>query len=108
MAHPIQRPRRRSADELPPPHEHLPRERTLLSMPVKHERACYAIGRHFSFRFHSYPSVGRVAHSITSSARARSVGGIVMPRAVAVLKLMISSNFVGCSTGKSAGFSPLR
>src|SRR5215204_557460 len=29
-----------------PPHEHLPRKRTLLSMPVKHERVCYTIGRH--------------------------------------------------------------
>src|SRR5829696_2267732 len=31
------------SDELPPPHEHLPRKRTLLSIPVKHERGCYAI-----------------------------------------------------------------
>ena len=27
---------------------------------------------------------------------------------MAVLRLMTSSNFVGCSTGRSAGFSPLR
>jgi hypothetical protein len=47
-------------------------------------------------------------HSITSSARARSVGGIVRPRAFAVLALMTSSNFVGWSTGMSAGFVPLR
>ena len=33
-------------------------------------------------------------HSITSSARARSVGGIVRPRAFAVLRLMISSNLL--------------
>ena len=32
-------------DKLPPPHEHPPRKRTLLSTAVKHERVCYAIGR---------------------------------------------------------------
>ena len=32
-------------DEPSPPHEHLPRKRTLLSTAVKHERVCYAIGR---------------------------------------------------------------
>src|SRR5262249_39301325 len=48
------------------------------------------------------------AHSITSSARASTEGGIVRPRALAVLRLMTSSNFVGCSTGKSAGLAPFR
>jgi hypothetical protein len=33
---------------------------------------------------------------------------MVNPNAVAVLRLMTSSNFVGCSTGRSAGFAPLR
>src|SRR5262245_42756534 len=47
-------------------------------------------------------------HSITSLARARSVGGTESPMALAVLRLMTNSNFVGCSTGKSAAFSPLR
>src|SRR5262245_48778096 len=47
-------------------------------------------------------------HSITSSARASSVGGTSRPSALAVLRLMTSSNFVGCSTGKSAGLAPLR
>ena len=53
---------------------------------------------------------GRVlgVHSMTSSARARSEGGTARPRAFAVLRFMTSSNLVGCSTGKSAGFSPLR
>src|SRR5947209_1494508 len=31
----------------------------------------------------------------------------VSPRALAVLRLMTSSNLVGCSTGKSAGLAPL-
>jgi len=51
-------------------------------------------------RLHSY--------SITSSARASSVGGTVRPSAFAVLRLMTISNFVGACTGRSAGFSPLR
>jgi hypothetical protein len=39
-------------------------------------------------------------YSITSSTRASSVGGIVNPSALAVLRLMISSAFV-CWTGGS-------
>ena len=45
---------------------------------------------------------------MTSSARASSDGGIVRPRAFAVLRLITSSNFVGCSTGRSAGLAPLQ
>src|SRR5262249_6766878 len=47
-------------------------------------------------------------HSITSSARASSVGGISRPRAFAVLRLMTNSYFVGACTGRLAGFSPFR
>ena len=47
-------------------------------------------------------------HLMTSSARASTFGGIVTPICLAVFRLMIISNFVGCSTGKSAGFVPLR
>jgi len=36
-------------------------------------------------------------HSITSSARASSVGGTSRPSALAVLRLMANSNLVGCS-----------
>src|SRR5919199_7015333 len=48
------------------------------------------------------------AYWITSSARTRSDEGNVIPRALAVLRLSTSSNFVGCSTGRSAGLAPLR
>ena len=51
---------------------------------------------------------GRRAYSITSSARARRFGGMVRPSAVAVFRLIDSSYRVACSTGRSAGFSPLR
>src|SRR5262249_39169765 len=47
-------------------------------------------------------------HSITSSARASSVGGTSRPSALAVLRLITNSYFVGACTGRSAGFSPLR
>ena len=50
----------------------------------------------------------RRLHSITSSARASSVGGTSRPSALAVLRLMASSYLVGVCTGRSAGFSPLR
>src|SRR5262245_7361762 len=48
------------------------------------------------------------SHSITSSARASSVGGTSRPSAFAVLRLITSSYLVGACTGRSAGFSPLR
>src|SRR5437899_2252279 len=51
---------------------------------------------------------GTSLHSITSSARASSVGGTVRPRALAVFRLTMVTSFVGNSTGKSAGLLPLR
>ena len=51
---------------------------------------------------------GAFPHSITSSARASSVGGTSRPSAFAVLRLMTSSNLVGAWTGRSLGFAPLR
>jgi hypothetical protein len=50
---------------------------------------------------------GHQSYSITSSARAISAGGTVRPTALAVLRLITSSNLVGCSTGRSAGVVPL-
>jgi hypothetical protein len=49
-----------------------------------------------------------VPYSITSSARAISVGGNSRSSAFAVLRLITSSYLVGACTGRSAGFSPLR
>src|SRR5262249_23049235 len=46
-------------------------------------------------------------HSMTSSAVASRVWGIVSPSALAVLRLITSWNLVGCSIGRSAGFVPL-
>src|SRR5260370_36235926 len=50
----------------------------------------------------------RQDYSITSSARASTDGGRLRPSAFAVVRLMVNSNLVGCSTGMSAGLAPRR
>jgi hypothetical protein len=45
---------------------------------------------------------------MTWSARSSSDGGIVRPRALAVLRLTTNRNRSACSTGRSAGSSPFR
>src|SRR5262249_48290114 len=47
-------------------------------------------------------------HSITSSASESRLSEILTPSAFAVLRLITNSNFVGCNTGRSAGFSPFK
>src|SRR5262249_43800502 len=47
-------------------------------------------------------------YSITSSTRVSSDDGTVRSSALAVFRLITSSNLVAACTGKSAGFSPLR
>jgi hypothetical protein len=46
------------------------------------------------------------AYSITSSARPSSIGGTSRPIAFAALRLITSSNLVGCSTANSPGLAP--
>ena len=52
------------------------------------------------------PMPGR--YSMTWSARTSRDGGTVSPSALAVLRLMTSSDAVGCSTRRSAGLAPPR
>src|SRR5215469_10498400 len=47
-------------------------------------------------------------HSMTSSAVCRNGSGMVTPSAFAVLRLMTSSYLVGCWTGRSLAFAPLK
>jgi hypothetical protein len=47
-------------------------------------------------------------HSMTSSARASSVGEVSRPSALATVRLKTSSNLVGCSTGRLLGLAPRR
>ena len=51
---------------------------------------------------------GAPSHSITSSAMESTLGGTSMLSARAVGRLMTRSSLVDCTTGRSAGFSPLR
>ena len=53
-------------------------------------------------------NVRQCGYSITSSAVAIRVGGTARPSILAVQALMTNSNLVDCTTGKSAGFAPLR
>jgi hypothetical protein len=46
-------------------------------------------------------------HSITSSARISSAGGIATPISLATFKFTASATRVGCSIGRSAGLAPL-
>ena len=48
----------------------------------------------------------RPRYSITRSALASTVGGMVRSSAAAVLRLRINSNLVGNCAGRSSGFSP--
>src|SRR5262249_10967025 len=89
--------------------------RTALGPSHQHADASYALGLLRARR--QWPRRRRAAeqrdelaapyHSITSSARASSVSGTTRPSALAVLRLTTSSNLVGCSMGRSAGFAPL-
>jgi hypothetical protein len=69
-----------------------------------------ALGAHCQNRTHAPQQttcIGcKMIYTITSSARASSVGGTSRPSALAALRLMISSTLVGNSTGKSAGLAP--
>src|SRR5262245_26917929 len=47
-------------------------------------------------------------YSITSSASASTLGGMLSPSALAVFRLMTKSYFVGSVTGRSDAFAPLR
>ena len=59
-----------------------------------------------NFTLSSHPSF--TPHSITSSAATCKLCGTVRPSALAVLRLITSSNFVVRMTGRSRGFVPLR
>src|SRR6516165_10007252 len=56
----------------------------------------------------SYAMQQKHPYSISSLARRRSDSGIVKLRALAVVRLMMRSNLVGCSTGMSPGLAPRR
>jgi len=53
-------------------------------------------------------NVRQCFYSMTSSARPSTDAGTLRPSALAALRLITSSNLVGCSTANSPGFAPLR
>ena len=59
-----------------------------------------------SIKWQPCHSITQSSHLITSSALRRIDCGIVSPSILAVLRLITSSNLVGCSTGRSAGRAP--
>src|SRR5258708_1268051 len=74
------------------------------------------VGLHEFLEHHQYREISRVLveqrtlqlYAITLFARSRMTSGILVPSSLAVFMLMASSNWTGCSIGRSAGFAPLR
>ena len=96
-------------DDLPPPHEHLPRKRTLLSTAVKHERVSIRHPRTCGYPYRGPDaspqqncSLDHLVGAGEERGRDRKAQGFGRS------KLMSSSNFVGLSVGRSAGFAPLK
>src|SRR5215813_8751813 len=85
------------AQDLSPPNPHFPLATRGRSIQKCHERT------------HALHKQGvLVGYSITLSARASSLGGIVRPSARAVLRLTNRRNLVGCSIGSTPGLAPFR
>lgn len=72
------------------------------------ERNVRLYGRRQGNRVAQDSSLAAHAYLITLSALARMFGGIVSPICLAVFRLITNSNLVGCSTGRSAGFTPFK
>jgi len=56
----------------------------------------------------SFDHLVSAGHSRIASARAKNASGTMRPMVFALFRLTASSNFVGCSMGKSFGRSPCR
>jgi hypothetical protein len=77
--------------------------RLALKKRTKHgQRSMYAMGH---VQTHAMQQTAS-PHSMTLSARANKPSGTVTPIALAVFRLITSSNLVGCSTGMSASLVP--
>ena len=62
----------------------------------------------FGLSFFPHKSITPWRYLITSVARKRIDGGIVMPSRLAVFRFTTRLNFVGLSTGNSPGLVPFR
>ena len=83
--------------------------RLKIQFPVKSDRK-FQVGDAGNESGRSPFAVYQLGHhpSTNSSVRTSRDCGIVMPNALVVLRLMTSSNRVGCSTGMLAGLAPFR
>jgi hypothetical protein len=88
----------RHVGERPAAHEADHRHGRLLR--PRRERPCHRAAE----QRHELPT----RHSMTSSARASSVGGAVRPSALAVLRLITNSSLEGSSIGRSPGRVPFK
>src|SRR5262245_60201110 len=82
-------------------HRHLQCKRVMSALPPKADLCGATRGVRWAKSGHQLP------YSITSSARAMSVGGKVRARLLAVERLMDRANLVGCITGRSEGLLAL-
>src|SRR5262249_106019 len=80
----------------------------IVRLPSKTPRECGHSGTAAQCQSRPNAPQQKNLYSITSSASAGKLWGIVRPSAFAVLRLITSSYLVGACTGRSAGFSPLR
>ena len=84
-------------------------QRTLFPVACKRWFGCgYPVGCERGAPWVAHPRAPAPAYWTTSSAWIRSVGENVIPRAFAALRLSTNSNFMGCSTGRSAGLAPFK
>jgi hypothetical protein len=75
---------------------------------LKPGHAAYAGDVRFVPKADSCSAAKQHPYSITSWACAMSAGGSSRPSALAVVRFMMKSNLVGCSTGMSPGLAPRR
>jgi len=90
------------------PNSVVPRMFTMSQLHLNEQTSTETTRRSHRCRLRTHAPQQHACYSITSSARASTVGGSSKPIAFAVLRLMTSSYLFGACTGSSAGFSPLR
>ena len=73
--------------------------------PVEHGLEARTVGDGIGARYRSIVELGNDDVAVRLGERRN---GRTLPSALAVCRLMTSSNLVDCKTGRSAGFTPLR
>src|SRR6266542_376125 len=87
------------------PHQHIRRNRQTDLL------GCFQVDHELKLRWLLHGKIGGLGafeDLVHVSSRAAILVGIVRPICLAAFRLITNSNFVGCSTGRSAGLAPLR